>query len=127
MELKGNHNISIINIVLLIFIILFLLFCFVLPCFTGRKDDLISRLRQYTSRESDQGEPEVEAEVEKNLICDVTAEEDKENENDNNAFNKLTLEIANMKHIPGTKRKLLGNSANFAPIVVEDMMDYSLE
>ena len=57
-------------------------------------------------------------------------EEDTEKENDS-AFNILTLEIENMKKNssanPSTKRKLMGNNANFAPLIVEEMLDYTVE
>lgn len=92
----------------------------------GRKDDLIKRLREYTSGESGSD----------GMLPDKTADQeeeddmDKENEN-NAAFNILTLEIQDMQKKkstnPTTKRKLLGNNTNFAPLVVEEMLDYTLE
>lgn len=95
---------------------------------------MITRLRDYT-RSSSSSSGQVEGEKKSFLVNMTGEEEDEESEKENDsAFNILTLEIESMKNKsvsstanPPMKRKLLGNSANFAPLIVEEMLDYTVE
>ena len=89
----------------------------------GRKDDLIKRLRQFYHKENSQEQENLPVERE-------SLDEDELDKENVSEFNLLTLEIENMKkdNIPKNKRKLLGNkNTDFAPLVVEDILDYALD
>ena len=115
-----NLNVCIITVILIY-----------VNCFwSGRKDDLICRLREYISQSNSEDNS-----VDTSGAVDLTGGDDDVDDKENetlNEFNKLTEEIERMKTASvnstgNSKRKLLGQTANFAPVVVEDMQGYTLE